>query len=90
MDVTCGGYTTAPAWEIFKPVIEATFKGVSRDLWISKQRKKHHRTEGITSLLLSQKARAGYCGGHTHRYTGINLTHNTATANLLSLKESYF
>lgn len=73
--------------QVFKAVIEV----VSLETFgFPRQREKHHRTEGTMSLLLSQKARAGYRGGHTQRHAGINLTYNTATANLLSLTESYF
>ena len=54
-------------------------------------KEKHCKTEGTMSLLPSQKARADYWRGHTHTDTHAqNLTCNTATANPLSLTESYF
>lgn len=96
MDVTCGGYSRAPAWEIllgcrFSRLLLRQLSKVSLETFgFPRQREKHHKAEGTTSLLLSQKARAGYRGGHTRRHTAINLAYNTATANLLSLKESYF
>lgn len=85
MDGICGGYSR------FSRLLLRQLSKVSLETFgFPRQRENHRRTEGTMSLLLPQKARAGYRGEHTQRHTGINLTYNTATANLLSLKESYF
>lgn len=76
MDETCG-YSRAPAWEIslgcrFSRLLLRQPSKVSLETFgFLRQREKHHRTQGTMSLLLSQKARAGYGGEHTtesHRH----------------------
>jgi len=78
MDAESVWHSKAPVWGMLlgcrfsRPLLRQLSKMSPETFGFPRHREKQQRTEGITSLLLSQKARADYWRGCAHTQTDMH------------------